>query len=404
MYFIYQAVITLLTPFIRLYWWRRSWKDQRYAKRVQERFGYYLNSNPVDVWIHAASVGESKIAMHVVGMLQSMDLSCVVTVQTPTGLAVLQNQCSDQMICCHAPLDRHDCVARFLEAFKPKLTFLIETELWPGWIHACNRAGIPVWLINARCHERKFQAYQRIKKIWPFFELLSGVVAVTQLDEQRYSQLGVLKTQVVPNLKWLLPEKPHKATQTPLVCAGSVHKEEIFALLRTWHDMPISKHSRLVIVPRHLDYLDEIDQFLERHHYHDMGDMDTVGVTVVREMGGLMNYYQSAKVCIVGGSFISHGGQNPLEPASCAKPIVMGPSTFNFDHPVRALVDAGALVLCQSIPEALAEVSNLLSQPEMADERGRAGAHVVMSHKSVLVAYQKIIRGLVGERLHVVSG
>ena len=47
-------------------------------------------------------------------------------------------------------------------------------------------------------------------------------------------------------------------------------------------------------------------------------------------MGELSSVYGAADIAVMGGTFIEHGGQNPLEPAYWGKPIVCGPHMENF--------------------------------------------------------------------------
>ena len=55
------------------------------------------------------------------------------------------------------------------------------------------------------------------------------------------------------------------------------------------------------------------------------------GVIVILDaIGELASVYAAADVVIMGGSFIPHGGQNPLEPAYWRKAIVCGPYMENF--------------------------------------------------------------------------
>ena len=41
-------------------------------------------------------------------------------------------------------------VDRFLNHFKPTLGVLMETEVWPNWVHSCRAKGIPLCLVNGR--------------------------------------------------------------------------------------------------------------------------------------------------------------------------------------------------------------------------------------------------------------
>jgi 3-deoxy-D-manno-octulosonic-acid transferase len=60
----------------------------------------------------------------------------------------------------------------------------------------------------------------------------------------------------------------------------------------------------------------------------------------------------------LGGSFESLGGQNLIEPAACACPVVMGPHTFNFAEAADLAETEGAahrvVDLAQGVERALA--------------------------------------------------
>src|SRR5208283_3726992 len=53
-------------------------------------------------------------------------------------------------------------------------------------------------------------------------------------------------------------------------------------------------------------------------------------VVILDVMGELSSVYGAADIAIIGGSFIEHGGQNPLEPAFWGRAIVCGPHMENF--------------------------------------------------------------------------
>ena len=78
----------------------------------------------------------------------------------------------------------------------------------------------------------------------------------------------------------------------------------------------------------------------------------------------------------VGGSFVPRGGQNILEPAACAKPVLFGPGMENFVEAVELLLGRGGLqvddfdVLEQTLDQ-------LLKAPEQARKTGRLAADAV---------------------------
>ena len=59
-------------------------------------------------------------------------------------------------------------------------------------------------------------------------------------------------------------------------------------------------------------------------------------------LGKLRTLYGAVDVAVMGGSFVPHGGQNPVEPAAARRPILHGPWVFNFEDLYRRLDEAGA--------------------------------------------------------------
>ena len=52
-------------------------------------------------------------------------------------------------------------------------------------------------------------------------------------------------------------------------------------------------------------------------------------------MGELQSYYELADLVILGGSLKNFGSQNPIEPLSLGKPMIVGPSIYNFQDVVQ---------------------------------------------------------------------
>jgi 3-deoxy-D-manno-octulosonic-acid transferase len=86
----------------------------------------------------------------------------------------------------------------------------------------------------------------------------------------------------------------------------------------------------------------------------------------------------------VGGSFVSIGGHNVLEPAAHRKAILFGPHMHNFHEIATALVEAGGALQVQN-SEALGEhVSTLLQQPERRQALGEAAYQVLRANQGAV--------------------
>jgi 3-deoxy-D-manno-octulosonic-acid transferase len=92
-------------------------------------------------------------------------------------------------------------------------------------------------------------------------------------------------------------------------------------------------------------------------------------VTVLDTIGELATAYRLATLVFVGGSFVTRGGQNVLEPAAQGKPVLFGPHMENFKDSVQVLQGRGGLQV--ATPEQLLKVADeLLSRPDQIEELG----------------------------------
>jgi 3-deoxy-D-manno-octulosonic-acid transferase len=72
---------------------------------------------------------------------------------------------------------------------------------------------------------------------------------------------------------------------------------------------------------------------------------EEVEVVLLDTIGDLAAVYGIADIAFVGGSLVSRGGHNPLEPAQFGVPLVMGPSYENFRDVVRKMQAADAIAV-----------------------------------------------------------
>jgi 3-deoxy-D-manno-octulosonic-acid transferase len=75
--------------------------------------------------------------------------SVLVTTTTPTGARRLRDLLADAVQHRYTPLDLGPIMGRFLDAVSPRLVLVMETEIWPNMLAACEQRGIDVMLINA---------------------------------------------------------------------------------------------------------------------------------------------------------------------------------------------------------------------------------------------------------------
>jgi 3-deoxy-D-manno-octulosonic-acid transferase len=401
----YALLWALVTPFVLARLWIRARRQPGYLERVGERFGHY---DPVPdsprIWIHAVSVGETRAAQPLVEALAKAhpDHRILVTHMTPTGRATGVEVFGDRVERAWLPYDKAGAVRRFLDHFRPAYGVLLETEIWPRLIEECRARGVPVMLANARLSERSARRYGR----WPAFahwafENLSGVAAQTSADAARFESLGARDVEVMGNVKFDLAVPGDIAARgaqfrarfgdsRAIWVAGSTREGEEALLLDALAANPPPPEVLLAIVPRHPQRFDEVAALAAARGFatarrSDVAPTDaSVRVLIGDSMGEMLAYYAAADVVLMGGSFLDYGSQNLIEPCALGKPVVVGPSTFNFEQAADGAIASGAAVRVSDARDALAAAAAIQRDGVRRAAMGAKGLEFVAAHRGAV--------------------
>lgn len=384
----YSLVLRLGTPAYLWRVWSRGREEPDYRAHWPERLGFYQGSAGLEgsrhqrggwVWVHAVSLGEARAAAPLIAALRAQrpGLRLLLTHTTATGReagrALLQPGDAQTWL----PYDTPGAVRRFLRRFQPSVGVLMETEVWPNLLHEARQAQVPMVLANARLSAKSLRQGQRFAALLrPAAQALSLTLAQTQGDADRLRAMGADPVQVCGNLKFDMTPSPdllalgqrwRDADARPLCLAASTREGEEAGLLDAWLAAPLaisSPRPRLLIVPRHPQRFDEVAALvaqrglsLSRRSTWPDQQPDAAalgaGVWLGDSMGEMPAYYAAAAVAWLGGSFAPLGGQNLIEAAACACPLILGPSTYNFAEAAELSLAAGASRRVADWPEAV---------------------------------------------------
>jgi 3-deoxy-D-manno-octulosonic-acid transferase len=103
-------------------------------------------------------------------------------------------------------------------------------------------------------------------------------------------------------------------------------------------------------------------------------------ILIVDKTGELFQIFSLATVVFMGGSLVPKGGQNILEPASWGKIVLFGPSMEDFKDARNVLVNVGAGVEIKDVKDLISTIEQILSNPKLAEERGRKGQEEILKH------------------------
>ncbi|HSE44075.1 MAG TPA: 3-deoxy-D-manno-octulosonic acid transferase [Gemmatimonadales bacterium] len=401
-YLFYNVGTLVLFPLVLLFHLFQLLTGKR-PPALSERLGsipsellHTIAGRPV-IWVHAVSVGEVQAARPLLTALKKEypDHAILVSNTTATGRGVSAG-IRDIDVCICFPFDFLPAVRRALNAVRPRMIVIMETEIWPNFTREAERRGIPVLLANGRISDRSFPRYRKFS--WFFRSTLqrfSALCMQSAADRDRIVAIGAWaeRTSVTGNLKFDIPVRPvSQQEKLPLraryripgaatvFCAGSTRPGEEALLVASYREL-LAHHDNLflVLAPRHPERSGEVAALLEgaglpyrRRSSLDgwNGEFAPGEVLLVDGVGELMDLYGLSDFCFVGGSLVELGGHNLLEPASRGIPSVYGPHMNNFRE-VAALVARYRAGIQVESPGALTAVClNLIQDTELRSTLG----------------------------------
>jgi 3-deoxy-D-manno-octulosonic-acid transferase len=365
---------------------------------LRERLGDVPRPAPGGLWVHAASVGEVLAATRLLDHLQKAGHALFASTVTLEGREVVRRLRPD-IPSALAPLDHPWCVEAALDRVRPAAIALIETELWPVWIAAARRRGIPVVLVSGRVSDRSFPRYRRLGwLVGRTLRRLAAVGARTDVDGERFVALGAdpARVSVTGDLKLerderegpLAPDLDAVLGGVPLFVAGSTHPgEEVAALAALRRIEGAGLQAALVLAPRRRQRGAEVAR-LVRASGRPLRQRTAVGgeplrpgeVLVLDTVGELAPVYARAAVAFVGGSLVRGGGHNVLEPVLAGCPVLFGPHVANVRHAVEILERCGAGRTVEDAADLGRAAIGWLRDPIAARARGGEGRAVLRSH------------------------
>jgi len=419
----YTALLYIAVPLVmlRLLW--RAWKAPAYASRWLERFGFFPSPSfvntadkPLTFCLHTVSVGETIAAAPLLRALMEIHPkgNFVVTCTTPTGSAQVLKLFADRVTHVYLPYDLPDAIARFLNKIQPDIFMVMETELWPNMLAACAQRRIPSVLLNGRMSEKSAKGYQKFSALTqPMVSSLSKVIAQSEADAQRFLSLGVEPERcvVTGNVKFDMPINDTLKARADGFrsqwCAGSKRKVWLVASTHSGEDEIIleafkavlESHSDvlLVLVPRHPERFNNVAKlcadlgFSVQRRSNDEVISSQTQVLLGDTMGEVQAFFGACDLAFVGGSLVPNGGHNMIEAAAWGKPIVTGPSDFNFTAASEMLIAAGALEQVDNASVLGRSILSILDNPVHARQMSDAALKVAVSNRGALQKQLSII-------------
>jgi 3-deoxy-D-manno-octulosonic-acid transferase len=409
MFLIYSFIYTIVILLLLVPQYLKRPREYR-PRWLREKFG----SVPLlgsAIWVHAVSVGEVGASIMLLRKLRDEYplLPIILSTITDTGQKVAMEKAPAGTRVVYLPFDTGLALRRCLRRVRPVIFIIIETELWPNIIRSFARRGTPVIMLNGRISEKSARGYRKIAffmrevlRYVTIFGMQSGT------DEARLLEIGAAKEKVLVsgNFKFdmhIRREIPEWAAglKGPIIVAGSTHRgEEELIISAFMENRPKFPGLKLILAPRHPERFSEAGAavkaaglpLLNRSQLgpgnSGLAQFDS-GVILLDSVGELSAVYGAADIAIIGKSFGSFGGQNPLEPAFWGKAIVCGPHMENFPF-MEDFYSEGAAFEVESTGLAK-KLKELLIDPRKAEAAGRKARELYMKNAGAVDRAMEII-------------
>ena len=368
MILVYRIFTNILYPFLIVFIYLRvllkKEDPERYKEKILvKKFNVKKNNNLNLIWFHAASIGEFKSIVPIIKKLNDKrnDLEFLITTTTLSSgiLASTELKKTSNMHHRFLPVDVEYLLEEFLERWKPKVIFLVDSEIWPNLILKAKQKKVSISLINARLTKKSFKRWffflQTAKKIFEIFDLClcsnrETEVFLEKLNAKNIKYFGNIKLINEINKKKFDVENRKFLSQSRFWLAASIHEKEDIICLKT--HIKLKKYYKdlvTIIVPRHINRSDKIkslsNNFSLKAQILNEGDKisNEIEIIIINSYGVLQNYYEHAKSVFIGKSildkFKNDGGQNPIDAAYSNCKIYHGPYVSNFTEVYKILRD-----------------------------------------------------------------
>jgi 3-deoxy-D-manno-octulosonic-acid transferase len=413
-YSLYTTLLTLGLVLSSPYFALKILATHRYRRGLSQRLGISYKSvgervgNEQPLWIHAASVGEVLGSLPIIEGIRQANpkLPILLSTMTATGNDIAKKRAPDTKAITFFPLDHPWAVRKAISLVNPRAFLMAETEIWPNFLMELGRRKIHVLLFNGRISSRSLQWYKRFR-----FFLNSPLAAISafcmqsSLDAQRIIEIGANPERVIVTGNIKFDQTPPKVTREeketllrtlglhptqPILIAGSTHRGEEECMLDVLRRLsPEYPDLVLILAPRHLERLGDLEALLKRHkipwkrktQLGIAGHREESSVILLDTLGELAKLYSIGTLIFVGGSLVRVGGHNVLEPLFFKKPVLFGPFMDHFREISDEVIRRGAGIQIRESEEMVLHAKTLLGNPSLRSEMGKRGFEIIRDNR-----------------------
>lgn len=411
MFLIYN-LLSLISLIVYLPWLLFKKGPEKRSVYLSERLGISGYSD-ADIWVHAVSVGEVIASLPFLKALKKgfPELKIVFSTTTYTGQKIARERFPEARRIMYIPWDTWLTVNRVVKIISPRLFITIETELWPCLFKALKNNGSHIILLNGRLSLGSFKYYKWIR---PFMKVVLSLIDFLymqgEIDAKRIIGIGAdeKKVGIMGNLKFDIELNKSKSIhwmdniKGQTLLAGSTHKGEEEIILDAYEEVKKDVPDlRLILAPRHPERFNEVEEILRKRRFNYIRrsqittqSTEPPDIILLDTIGELSVLYSRATIAFVGGSLLSYGGHNILEPAYWGTPFIFGPYMDNFPFAEEFLMH-GAAVMVKDFKGLAPAIKDLLEDTKKARQMGEKARTIVNNNAGAVKKALELVRSYI---------
>ncbi len=394
--------------------------EKKYRSNILHRLGFDFpkinKQNRPLIWIHAASIGETKAIATLAKKIKIEWDNPIILISsvTETGHAEALKSIPEADFHAYLPFDFGWIIRPIVKRIQPNLVILSESEFWFNFLDASKKNKAKVVLVNGKLSLRSLNRFSKFHwAVDPFFNSIDLFCVQGELYAERFRQLGIPqeKISVTGNLKFdekddsMPPEEREQWRNTlgidsnrPILVLGSTHdpEEKLFLdqLEEVWKKFP---SLAVIIVPRHKERFNEVASLLDAQKipfaiFSLKTPCEGKKVLLMDAMGVLRKCYQIANIAFVGGTYTPKvGGHSIIEPARYGVPVIYGPYMYSQPDMIELVqrYKAGLQVPSEAVSATLID---LLSSPAKVSEMGASGLRMLADLQGITNKTEKCLK------------
>lgn len=379
------------------------------------------------VWIHAASLGEIKMATAILNGLQERqtDFNYVVSTNSRAGRQMAEQLFGPEKTIL-IPVDLPWIIKHLVEKIRPKLSIFVEFEAHPNLIHFLSKTGSKLVLLNGSMDNKILKDY---------YAYFPGLLALTlrkfdflgmktAKEAEKIKNMGVEpdKIEVTGNIKMdysfkiivedkikRLKQKLKIPANAEVIIVGSTHSGEEELIFKIYRELKREVETLvLLLAPRHIERTKRIKRLGEKYGLKlvERSKIDSLAgwltgdeILILDTMGELAELYSIATIVFVGGSLVDKGGHNLFEPVVYGKPVLFGPYIQDFAELAQLLMAKRIGIMVKDEEELKTQIISLLkdkTEQKAIYERARK---LLKEDKGLMEGYINLVEQLLKQKI-----